>query len=104
MNGPYPCVSALTTYKGDLIAGGWFNFAGDLPSVYWARWGLPQPVEGDLNHDCVVDGSDAQLLAERWLSDDCMFNSWCYEADLNYDFSVTFADLALFASHWLEGI
>jgi hypothetical protein len=48
-SGPYPYVVALTSYKGDLIAGGWFTTAGGIPSVYWARWGVSEPIATDMN-------------------------------------------------------
>jgi hypothetical protein len=101
-SGPYPYVYALTSYKGDLIAGGWFSVMGGLPSVYWAKWGVPDPIEGDINHDCAVDLYDLQLLVERWLNDDCLQSGWCYEADLNYDSAVDFSDFADFAAAWQD--
>lgn len=93
-------VSALTTYNGELIAGGWFTTAGGVPSNYWARWGVPERIKGDLNHDCFVDWLDLNLLVERWLDDDCLYNGWCYEADLNYDLKVDFEDFAKLAGNW----
>jgi hypothetical protein len=101
MSGSYPYIVALTSYKGELIAGGWSEYAGGIPSVYWARWGVPEPIEGDLNHDCALDLFDLQLLVERWLNDDCLQSGWCYEADLNYDSAVDFSDFADFAAAWL---
>jgi hypothetical protein len=101
--GAYPDVVALTSYKGELIAGGWFEYAGGIPSVYWARWGVPEVIEGDLNHDCAVDLFDLQLLVERWLNDDCLQTSWCYEADLNYDLKVGFEDFARMGDNWPKG-
>jgi hypothetical protein len=65
---------------------------------------VPEPIEGDLNHDCAVDLHDLQWLVERWLDDDCMYNGWCYEADLNYDFKVDFDDFTKLAGNWLEGL
>jgi hypothetical protein len=64
----------------------------------------PLVIEGDLNHDCMVDYADLGLLAAHWLEQDCLYNGWCYEADLNYDGKVDFLDFALFAQHWLEGV
>jgi hypothetical protein len=97
-------VTALTSFHGDLIAGGWFAVAGGISSNFWARWGVPEPIEGDLNHDCAVDLYDLGLLVERWLNDDCLYNGWCYEADLNYDFKVDFEDFTSLADNWLEGL
>ncbi|MGA2092069.1 MAG: hypothetical protein ABSH16_01495 [Sedimentisphaerales bacterium] len=93
-------VTALTSFHGDLIAGGWFAVAGGIPSVYWARWGVPEPKKGDLNHDCFVDWLDLYWLVERWLDDDCLYTGWCYEADLNYDLKVDFEDFAEMATKW----
>jgi len=89
----------LTVYKGELIAGGWFS----VPSPYLARWGVPEPIEGDLNHDCGVDWLDLEWLVGQWLDDDCLYNGWCYEADLNYDLSVNFADFTKLGSNWWTG-
>jgi hypothetical protein len=75
-----------------------------VDSSYWARWGLPQVIAGDLNHNCVVDWFDVGWLAENWLDQECMYNGWCYEADLNYDFTVDFEDFAKLADNWLEGL
>jgi hypothetical protein len=94
-------VTALTTYNGELIAGGIFRFAGGVPSNYWARWGVPEPIKGDLNHDCFVGWNDLYWLVERWLDDDCLYTGWCYEADLNYDFMVDFEDFSKLADNWL---
>jgi len=71
-----------------------------VDSSYWARWGLPQVIAGDLNHNGVVDWFDVGWLAENWLDEDCMYNGWCYEADLNYDFAVDFADFAKLGANW----
>jgi hypothetical protein len=95
-------VRALTIYNGELIAGGAFTIAGDNVSAYIAKWGVPEPIEGDLNHDCVVDEEDLGWLIERWLDNDCLYSGWCYEADLNYDTQVDFSDYAVLANHWLE--
>ncbi len=96
-------VYALTVYNGDLTAGGDFTTAGDYASAYLARWGVPNPIRGDLNHDCRVGFYDLGLFVERWLDEDCLYNGWCYEADLNYDGGVDFSDYAELAFHWLEG-
>jgi hypothetical protein len=96
-------VYALTAYKGELIAGGQFKIADNNPSMYWARWGVAEPIEGDLNHDCSVDLYDFALLAQQWRNSDCMYNGWCYEADLNYDFKVDFEDFDNMADNWLAG-
>ena len=96
-------VKALTVYNGELIAGGSFTSAGGRSSYYWARWGVPEVYIGDLNHDCIVDWSDLDWFAERWLNQDCLYNGWCYEADLNYDFTVDFKDFAALAGNWLIG-
>jgi hypothetical protein len=90
-------VSAMTNYRGDLIAGGWFTKAGGIPAMRWARWGVPEPIEGDLNHDCVLDLLDLKLFVEQWLNHDCLQTGWCNEVDLNYDSAVDFSDFADFA-------
>jgi hypothetical protein len=97
-------VSALTIYDGELVAGGFFTTVGGIPSMYWARWGVLNPIEGDLNHDCAVDWFDVEWLVGQWLYDDCMYNGWCYEADLNYDFGVDFSDFDKLGSNWLKGL
>jgi hypothetical protein len=96
-------VKALTVYEGELIAGGSFTSAGGRSSYYWAKWGVPEVHIGDLNHDCVVDWPDLDRFSEWWLDQDCMYNSFCYEADLNYDFTVNFKDFAALAGNWLIG-
>jgi hypothetical protein len=96
-------VEAITAYKGELVAGGAFTSAGGNAAMYWARWGVPEPIDGDLNHDCHVDLYDLKLLVERWLNDDCIYNGSCYEADLNYDFKVDFTDFARLAENWHIG-
>jgi hypothetical protein len=65
---------------------------------------VPEPIEGDLNHDCFVDWLDLKLLVERWLDDGCLYNGWCYEADLNYDLKVDFEDFAKLADSWLPPV
>jgi hypothetical protein len=75
-----------------------------VDSSYWARWGLPQVIAGDLNHNGVVDWFDVGWLAENWLDQECMYNGWCYEADLNYDFIVDFKDFSKLGANWLEGL
>ncbi len=72
-------------------------------TVPWVDLTVPNPIKGDLNHDCGVGFYDLALFVERWLDDDCLYNGWCYEADLNYDGGVNFSDYAELASHWLEG-
>ena len=96
-------VRALNVFNGELIAGGYFETAGNYNSLYWGRWGVPDIIEGDLNHDCAVDWFDAGRFVERWLDDDCLHNGWCYEADLNYDTRVNFLDYSKLAASWLEG-
>lgn len=50
-------VSALTVFRGALIAGGTFLTAGDNVSAYWARWRDACP-RGDLNCDGAVNNFD----------------------------------------------
>jgi len=96
-------VYALTVYNGELVAGGIFTTAGGEVSCYWARWGVPEVYEGDLNHDCGVNELDLRLFAEQWLRDDCEYTGFCGEADSNYDREVNFLDYALSANNWLVG-
>jgi hypothetical protein len=102
-SGMNPIVKALTVYNGELIAGGSFTSAGGRSSYYWARWGVPEVYKGDLNHDCRVGYSDLGWLVGRWLDDDCLQTSWCYEADLNYDGGVDFLDYAELMANWRYG-
>jgi hypothetical protein len=95
---------ALTVYNGDLVAGGPFHTVGGAVSAYWAKWGVPTVIEGDLNHDCYVDYFDLDWFTDNWLLDYCECMGFCYEADLNYDGQVDFLDYAILASHWLQGI
>jgi hypothetical protein len=69
----------------------------------WVDWTVPNPIKGDLNHDCRVGYSDLGLLAARWLEEDCLYNGWCYEADLTYNGRVDLLDYAELAANWLEG-
>jgi hypothetical protein len=78
---------------------------------------VPEPVEGDLNHDCFVDWYDLEWFFGQWLSEDCLYTGWCYEADLNYglaenwqppcvgdlnrDGEVDMNDLVILAHFWL---
>ena len=39
-------VLTLSVYNGQIIAGGQFTAAGENVSYYWARWGVPTPIEG----------------------------------------------------------
>jgi hypothetical protein len=94
-------VAALTPYNGDLIAGGSFGYAGIYPSLNWAKWGVPQPIQGDLNHDCAVNLFDLRILADNWLRRDCKYTGFCNEADLNYDHQIDFLDFTLFTDNWL---
>jgi hypothetical protein len=93
-------VLSLTVFNGELIAGGCFTTAGSNISPYFARWGKPNPMVGDLNHDCSVDYLDLALFCDRWLDDDCMYTGFCGESDINYNFKVDFADFAKFAQSW----
>ena len=97
-------VSALSVYRGQLIVGtnGWFREADGNVSAYFARWGIENPIIGDLNHDCTADWQDVNLFGSHWLETNCEPSGFCYESDLNYDTKVDLADFAVFAEDWLS--
>ena len=53
MGGDYPYVKELTVYKGELIAGGSFTIAGDVPCNRVARWdgSAWQPLGSGINEN-----------------------------------------------------
>ncbi len=57
-------VAALTVYKGDLIAGGWFTTAGGVSANFIARWdgSAWQPAGGNFT---IAGGLSANRIA-RW--------------------------------------
>jgi ELWxxDGT repeat protein len=56
-------------------------------------------MEGDANHDHVVDFLDLALLAQNYNRANKTFS----QGDFNYDNTVDFSDLAILAQHYLSG-
>ncbi len=75
VNGQYPgLVIALQSYKGDLIAGGTFNFAGGFPVANIARWNGDEWTE-------LAAGLDSQCLALARFGDDLIAAGWFLHAN-----------------------
>jgi hypothetical protein len=67
------------------------------------RWLRPCPyiLEGDLNVDCIVNLSDFNLLAAKWLDSTCYNPDWCEESDIDHSGTVDMSDAALLTENWL---
>lgn len=62
----------------------------------------PQPGDGDINKDGIVDMLDYSLLMMQWYSTECgPVNEFCYGADINVDGAVDINDLMVIAMNWL---
>ena len=62
----------------------------------------PEPGDGDINKDGVVDMQDYSLLMMQWKSSDCgPENEYCYGADIDVDGDVDIDDLMVIAMNWL---
>ena len=62
----------------------------------------PEPGDGDINGDGIVDFFDFSLLAMQWLGSGCEAgNDFCDGADVNVDGSVDIDDLKISAMNWL---
>jgi hypothetical protein len=94
-------VLALGVYRDELIAGGYFGFAGGRVSACWARWGCPY-ARGDVNCDGSVGFDDVNPFV-LVLSNPGAFQQRypdCYldRADINGDGSVDFDDISPFVA------
>jgi hypothetical protein len=83
-----------------------------LDEIYIVRWdvidcnlycGGAAPLEGDINQDCCVDGSDLKLLAEVWLGEAIELNdpaNLYHDDDLTNFATIDFRDFAVYAGEW----
>lgn len=72
------------------------NLHGTTAGPIWNFTILPLPV-GDFNADWLVNLTDLQIFASRWLDQDCGFPNWCGGADLSQSTNVDLIDFALLA-------
>lgn len=64
--------------------------------------GTPQPGDGDINKDGIVDMQDYSLLMMQWYNTECgSENEYCYGADIDVDGDVDIDDLMVIAMNWL---
>jgi hypothetical protein len=88
-------------YRGDIaiddiqVMG--INFQS-CQDVWDGGWGLL----ADINANCYVDLQDLEVIAQYWLSTDCVEPEDCGKANLNSDSEINFLDYSKFAVDWLQ--
>jgi hypothetical protein len=65
-NHPFTSVGAMTSYDGDLVAGGNFTIAGEQVSAYLARWHDCPPCPADITGDVQIGVGDLLAVINGW--------------------------------------